>query len=96
MEKLDSVIVTLALKMKDIVILIVSVKMVFFVDQIIVQHRLVLKLMLIVAINMAAKTLTLLVMSFVMMAIIMNIVYGMEETVAVVILTQIGVQLVNV
>ena len=96
MEKLDFVIVTLALKMKDIVILIVSVKMVFCVDQIIVQHRLVLKLMLIVAINMAAKTLTLLVMSFVMMAIIMNIVYGMEETVAVVILTQIGVQLVNV
>ena len=36
MEKLDSVIVRLVLKMKEIVIFIMSVKMVFFVDQTIV------------------------------------------------------------
>ena len=51
MEKLDSVIVTLVLKMKEIVILIMSVKMVSFVDQPIVQLHLVLILKLIVVIN---------------------------------------------
>ena len=51
MEKLDSVIVTLVLKMKEIVILMMSVKMVLFVDQTIVQLHLVLTLKLIVVIN---------------------------------------------
>ena len=51
MEKLDSVIVTLVLKMKEIVILMMSVKMVFFVDQTIVQLHLVLTQKLIVVIN---------------------------------------------
>ena len=37
MEKLDSVIVILVLKMKEIVIIMKSVKMVFSVDQTIVQ-----------------------------------------------------------
>ena len=37
MEKLDSVIVTLVLKMKEIVILMISVKMVLDVDQTIAQ-----------------------------------------------------------
>ena len=51
MEKLDSAIVTLVLKMKEIVILMMSVKMVFFVDQTIVQLHSVLTLKLIVVIN---------------------------------------------
>ena len=51
MEKLDSVIVTLVLKMKEIVILMMSVKMVFFVDQTIAQLHSVLTLKLIVVIN---------------------------------------------
>ena len=51
MEKLDSVIVRLVLKMKEIVILMKSVKMVLVVDQTIVQLHLVLTLKLIVVIN---------------------------------------------
>ena len=51
MEKLDSVIVKLVLKMKEIVMLMMSVKIVFFVDQTIVQFHLVLNLKLIVVIN---------------------------------------------
>ena len=51
MEKLDSVIVILVLKMKEIVILMMSVKMVFIVDQTIAQLPLVLTLKLIVVIN---------------------------------------------
>ena len=51
MEKLDSVTVTLVLKMKEIVILTMNVKMVFFVDQTIVQLHLALPLKLIVVIN---------------------------------------------
>ena len=51
MEKLDSVIVTLVLKMKEIVMLMMSVKMVLFVDHTIVQLHLVLTLKLIVVIN---------------------------------------------
>ena len=51
MEKLDSVIATLVLKMKEIVMLMMSVKMVFFVDQTIVQLHLVLTQNLIAAIN---------------------------------------------
>ena len=48
MENLDSVIVTLVLKMKEIVILMMTVKMVFFVVQIIVQCHLVMVQKLIV------------------------------------------------
>ena len=51
MEKLDSAIVTLVLKMKEIVITIMIVKMVLFVDQTIVQLHLVLTQKLIVVIN---------------------------------------------
>ena len=51
MEKLDSVIVTLVLKMKEIVILMMSVKLVLYVDQTIAQVQLVLTLKLTVVIN---------------------------------------------
>ena len=51
MEKLDSVIVTLVLKMKEIVMLMTSVKMALLVDQTIAQFHLVLTLELIVVIN---------------------------------------------
>ena len=47
MEKLDSVIVTLVLKMKGIVILMMSVKMTLFVEQVIVPTPLVLTIKLI-------------------------------------------------
>ena len=50
MEKLDSVIVRLVLKMKEIVILMKSVKMVLLVDQTIVQIHLVSMMKLTVAI----------------------------------------------
>ena len=46
MEKLDSVIVILVLKMKEIVILMMSVKMVLYVDQTTAQLHLVLTLKL--------------------------------------------------
>ena len=52
MENLDSVIVRLVLKMKEIVILMKSVKMVLVVDQTIVQLHLVLTLELTVVIPM--------------------------------------------
>ena len=52
MEKLDFAIVTLVLKMKEIVMLIMSVKMVFFVDQTTVQLHLVLTQKLIVVIQL--------------------------------------------
>ena len=51
MEIMNSVIVTLVLKMKEIVIHMMSVKMVYFVDQITVQPHSVLTLKLIVVIN---------------------------------------------
>ena len=51
MEILNSAIVTLALNMKDIVILMMSVKMVFFVEQTIAQLHLDLILDIIVAIK---------------------------------------------
>ena len=51
MEMMNSAIVTLVLKMKEIVILMMSVKMVFFVDQTIAQLHLGLTLKLIVVIN---------------------------------------------
>ena len=47
MEKLDSVIVTLAQKMKEIVILMMTVKMAFYVDLTIAQFHLILTLKLI-------------------------------------------------
>ena len=50
-EKLDSVIVTFVLKMKEIVILMMNVKMVLHVDQTIVMLPLVLTLKFIVAMN---------------------------------------------
>ena len=51
MEIMNSVIVTLVLKMKEIVILMMSVKLVFFVDQTIAQLHSILTLKLIVVIN---------------------------------------------
>ena len=48
MAKLDSVLATLVLKMKEIVILTMSVKLVLIVDQTIVWLHLVLNLKLIV------------------------------------------------
>ena len=51
MEKIGSAIVTLVLKMQEIVMLMMSVKMVLSVDQTIVQLHLVLTLKLIVVIN---------------------------------------------
>ena len=51
MEKLNSVIVALVLRMKEIVIPMMSVKMVFFVDQAIVQLHLDLTLKLIVVLQ---------------------------------------------
>ena len=58
MEKLDFVIATLVLKMKEIVMLMMSVKMVFFVDQTIVQFHLVLTQKLIVVIMLLTATAT--------------------------------------
>ena len=51
MEKLDSVIVILVQKMKEIVITIMIVKMVFFVDQTIAQPHSVLTQKLTAVIN---------------------------------------------
>ena len=51
MEKLDSVIVTLVLKMREIVIFMMHVMMVFYVDQTIAQLHSVLTLKLIVVIK---------------------------------------------
>ena len=48
---MNSVIVNLVLKMKEIAIFMTIVKMVLFVDQIIVLYHLVLSLKLIVVIN---------------------------------------------
>ena len=52
MEMMNSAIVTLVLKMKAIVMLMMSVKLVLLVDQTIVQHHLVLTQKLIVVIHM--------------------------------------------
>ena len=49
MEKLDSAIATLVMKMKVIAMLMMSVKMVFYVDQTIVQLHLVMVQKLIAA-----------------------------------------------
>ena len=51
MEKLDSVLVTRVLKLKEIVILMFSAKMLLLVDQTIAQMHLVLTLKLIVVIK---------------------------------------------
>ena len=51
MEMMNFAIVTLVLKMKEIVIIMMSVKMVLFVDQTIVQLQLFLTMKLIVVIN---------------------------------------------
>ena len=100
MEMMNSVIVTLALKMKDIVITIIIVKMVFFADQTIVQRYLVSTLKLIVVLQIhvlvAVWILSGKVMALVMMETTIVDVNGMEETVVVIMLTQITVQLVNV
>ena len=95
MEILNSAIATLALNMKDIVILMMSVKMVFFVDQTIVLLHLVLSLELIVVQKMFVKFLIGKVMAFVMMISIIKNVNGMEETAVEVMSTHNFVQLVN-
>ena len=100
MEMMNSVIVTLVLKMKEIVITIIIVKMVFFADQTIVQRHLVLTLKLIVVFQInvlvAVRILSGKAMALVMMETTIVDVNGMEETVVVIMLTQITVQLVNV
>ena len=58
MEMLNFVIVTLVQKMKDIVNLMIGVKMVLLVDSTIVQHHLVLTLKLIVVIPQMIYALT--------------------------------------
>ena len=100
MEMMNSVIVTLALKMKDIVITIIIVKMVFFADQTIVQRHLVSTLKLIVVLQIhvlvAVWILSGKVMALVMMETTIVDVNGMEETVVVIMLIQISALLVNV
>ena len=90
MQKLDSVIVRLVMKMKVIVIFIMSVKLVFSVDQTIVQLHLVLILMLIVVISMIINVMISVVVltgnliTIVMIKTTIVDVNGMEETVVVV------------
>merc|ERR1711879_674887 len=67
---MNSVIVTLVLKMKEIVMLMMSVKMIFYVDQTIVQLHLVLPLRLIAAIIIL--TLFLEMMPFVILNIVVE------------------------
>ena len=102
MEMMISVIVKLVPKMKEIVILMMTVKMVLFVDQRIAQLHLVLTLKLIVVIPMIIHAMIPVIMIagkmmiIVMMKTMIVDVNGMEETVVVIMLTQLGVQLVNV
>ena len=102
MGMMNSAIVTLALKMKEIVILMMGVKLVFYADLTIVQIHLVLTLKLIVVIQMIIHAMipvvipAIKVITFVMMKTTIVDVNGMEETVVVVMSTQITVQLVNV
>ena len=102
MEMMNSAIVTLVLKMKEIVMLMMSVKMVWLVDQTIVMLHLVLMMKLIVVITMIIHAMTPViktagkVMIIVMMRTTIVDVNGMEGTVVVIMLTQSGVQLVNV
>ena len=94
--------VILVEKMKEIVMLMMSVKMALLVDQTIVQLHLVFILKLIVVIPMIIHVmihvciLDLKVTIFVMMKTIIVDVNGMEETVVVVMLTQITVMIVTV
>ena len=89
-------------KMKEIVILMMSVKMVLLVDPTIVQLHLVLMLKLIVVIPMTIHAMILVtkisgkVITIVMMKITIVDVNGMEETVVVIMLTQFYVLPVNV
>ena len=90
---MNSAIVTLVLKMKEIVMLMMSVKIVLLVDRTIVQLHLVLSLMLIaliLVVILAGK-----VTVIAMMKTTIVDVNGMEETVVAVMLTQFIVQLVN-
>ena len=84
METLDFVIATLVLKMKEIVILMMSVKMVLLVYQTVVQHHLVLSLKLIVAILVLVLVVILTgkEITIVMMKTTIVDVNGMVETVA--------------
>ena len=88
MEKLGSVIVILVLKMKEIVILMMSVKMVLLVDQTIAQHHLGLTLNLIVVIQIHALVPVVIqaikVITIVMIKTTIVDVNGMEETVVVI------------
>ena len=90
-------------KMKETVILMMNVSQVLFVDQIIVQHHLVLTKKLIVVIyQMKINAMipvikkTGKVITIVMIPTTIVDVNGMEETVVVVMLTQLIVQFVNV
>ena len=100
MEKLDSVIVMLVQKMKEIVTFMMSVKKVLFVDQTIVQLLLVLILKLTVVtqihvlvpvIKIAGKEITI-----VMMETTIVDVNGMEEIVVVMMLAHNTAHYVNV
>ena len=95
---MDFAFATFVLKMKGIVMIMMSVKMVLFVDQTIVLHHLVLSLKLIVAIHarIPVVILTGKVTTFAMMKTTIVDVIGMEETVVVVMLTQITAITVNV
>ena len=72
-EKLDSAIVTLVLKMKEIVMLMMSVKMVLFVDQTIAQLHLVLTLNLIAVFQIHAPEIVGKVITIVMMTTTMKV-----------------------
>ena len=83
MEMMNSVLVTLVLKMKEIVITIIIVLVVFIVDRAIAQAHLVLTLELIVVIHALAPMVILTgkVINIVMMRTTIVDVIGMEETV---------------
>ena len=105
MEKLDSAIATLVLKMKEIVTHMMNVKMALIVAHTIVQLLLVLTLRLTVVIPMKIHAMITVMMiagkviTIVMMKIIIADVNGMEEIVVVAMVIQINthiVMLVNV
>ena len=72
MEKLDSAIVTLVLKMKEIVIQMMNVKVIFFVGQTIVWLHLVLTLKLIAVINPFLKIAQLIILVLKMKEIVIH------------------------
>ena len=102
MVKLNSVIVKFVLKMKEIVILMMSVLMVFFVDQRIAQLHLVLTLKLIVVIPMIIHAMIPVIMIagkmmiIVMMKTIIQAVIGMVVHVVVTMSKKIIAMTVNV